>query len=61
MLTPADVAKALNISYDTALHMIKYSGIPYVKVGRQYRVCEKVFYDLLSSDDSIEISFGDAC
>lgn len=38
MLTPHDVADILKVSYETALEFIKYSGIDYVKVGRQYRI-----------------------
>jgi excisionase family DNA binding protein len=38
MLTPHDVADILKVSYETALAFIKYSGIDYIKVGRQYRV-----------------------
>ena len=38
MLTPHDVADILKVSYETALEFIKYSGIDYIKVGRQYRV-----------------------
>ena len=40
MLTPQDVATVLQVSYDSALAFIKYSGMDYVKVGRQYRVAE---------------------
>lgn len=46
MLTPKEIADVLKISYESALAFIKYSGIDYVKVGRQYRVSEdklKVF------------------
>lgn len=57
MLTPAEVAECLNISYDTALHMIKYSGIPYVKIGRQYRVSEDVVNDLLGHDGTVIIDY----
>ena len=39
-LTPQDVAKFLKISYDKALELIKYSGVEYVQIGRQYRVLE---------------------
>ena len=39
-MTPAEVAEMLKISYDTALELIKYSGVEYVQVGRQYRVLE---------------------
>ena len=41
MLTPKEVAETLKISYEAALAFIKYSGIDYVKVGRQYRVSEE--------------------
>ncbi len=38
MLTPHDVADIMKVSYETALEFIKYSGIDYIKIGRQYRV-----------------------
>ena len=38
MLTPKEVADILKISYESALAFIKYSGVDYIKVGRQYRV-----------------------
>ena len=41
MLTPKEVAETLKISYEAALAFIKYSGVDYVKVGRQYRVSEE--------------------
>lgn len=41
MLTPKEVAEILKISYEAALAFVKYSGIDYVKVGRQYRVSEE--------------------
>lgn len=40
LLTPIDVAEILGVSYETALSFIKYSGIDYVRIGRQYRVSE---------------------
>lgn len=40
LLTPNDVAEILGVSYETALSFIKYSGIDYVRIGRQYRVSE---------------------
>ena len=39
-MTPSEVAEMLKISYDKALELIKYSGVEYVQVGRQYRVLE---------------------
>ena len=38
MLTPKDVAAILQVSYESALAFIKYSGIDYHKIGNQYRV-----------------------
>ena len=40
LLTPHEIATVLNISYASALAFIKYSGIDYIQIGRQYRVCE---------------------
>jgi excisionase family DNA binding protein len=37
-LTVQEVAEMLKISYDKALDFIKYSGVEYVQIGRQYRV-----------------------
>lgn len=48
VFTVYDVADALKVSYETALNYIKYSGVPYFKVGRTYRVNSsdlKVFID----------------
>ena len=60
MLTPAEVAERLNISYDTALTMIKTSGIPYLKIGRQYRVNESVIDELTSQGDVVIVDFEEA-
>ena len=38
MLTPKEVAKIMKVNYETALAFIRFSGMDYVKVGRQYRV-----------------------
>lgn len=57
MLSPAEVAERLNVSYDTALQMIKYSGIPYVKIGRQYRVSEAVIDDIVNQTDVVVIDY----
>ena len=39
-MTVSEVAEMLKISYDKALEFIKYSGVEYVQIGRQYRVLE---------------------
>ena len=46
-LTANDISKMLKISYDKALEFIKYSGVEYVKIGRQYRVAESKFTEFL--------------
>ena len=38
LLTPKEVAKLLNIGYESALAFIKYSGVDFLKIGNQYRV-----------------------
>ena len=59
MLTPTDVASILNVSYDTALAYIKRSGIPYIKIGRQYRVSEESLHEILHTGDCVEITLDD--
>lgn len=59
MLTPAEVAKRLCVSYDTALHLIKHSGIPYLKIGRQYRVNEEVINELTSQGETVIVDYDD--
>lgn len=46
-LTVYDVARILKVSYDKALELIKYSGMEYVKIGRQYRVSPQKLNDYL--------------
>ncbi len=42
-LTPKDIAKILQISYESALAFIRFSGIDYWQIGRQYRVSAEAF------------------
>ena len=60
MLTPSDIAKILNVSYDTALNFVKYSGIPYIKIGHQYRVNEAALEAVLASEETLEVTFDEA-
>ena len=60
MLTPHEVAERLNVSYDTALRIIKSSGIPYLKIGRQYRVSERVFNELVDQQEIVFISYDES-
>ena len=46
-LSVQEVAEMLKISYDKALDFIKYSGVEYVQIGRQYRVQESRLQEFL--------------
>lgn len=59
MLTAADIAENLQVSYETALDFIKYSGIDYVKIGRQYRVSEKKMQAFLSRKGKLTINIAE--
>ena len=39
-MTVGEISEMLKISYDKALDFVKYSGVEYVLIGRQYRVLE---------------------
>lgn len=60
MLTPAEVAERLRVSYDTALHLIKYSGLPYLRIGRQYRMSEVVLDDLITRAYVVTVDYDEA-
>ncbi len=49
MLTPRELADRLKISYEKALEIIRYSGLKYTKIGRQYRVSEADLVAFLKS------------
>ena len=51
MLTPREVAEIMKISYEAALAFIRYSGIDYIKVGRQYRVSQDKLDTFLNKKD----------
>ena len=42
LLTVREIARALQVSYETALHMVKHD-MRYIRLGRQYRVTEESF------------------
>lgn len=41
LVTVKEVAEILKISYESALYIIKYDELPYIQVGRQFRVDKK--------------------
>ena len=58
LLTPMEIAELLKISYDSALAFIKYSGIHYIKIGRQYRVSEDTLAAFLSKAGHTYVDLG---
>ena len=56
LLTPQETAKMLKISYEKALDFIKYSGVEYIKIGRQYRVDESKLNAFLQKNNDIPLS-----
>lgn len=55
MLTPHQIAYILQISYDSALAFVRYSGIDYIKIGRQYRVSRDKFEAFIKQKGKITI------
>lgn len=49
MLTPREVADRLKISYEKALEIIRFSGLKYTRIGRQYRVSEEELTSFLKN------------
>ena len=52
-LTVTEIAEMLKVSYDTALHYVKYS-LDSVKIGRQYRVLESKLNEALYPPKSVK-------
>lgn len=52
-LTVSEVAEMLRISYDTALHFVKYN-VESVVIGRQYRVLESKLNEVLYPPKSVK-------
>ncbi len=52
--TAQEISKMMKISYQNALLLIRYSGIPYIKIGRQYRVSVDAFNEFTKSTNIVE-------
>ena len=48
VLDAKDVASILSVSYISALRVIRYGGINYVRIGRAYRISKQNFIDWLN-------------
>lgn len=58
-LTPHEIADILQISYEKALEFVKYSGVPYVRIDRQYRVEENALKAFLSRKGNLHIDLSE--
>lgn len=56
--SPQDVADTFGISYDKALEFIKFSGVEFVQIGRQYRVSENKLNEYLYPKKPKKIKFN---
>ena len=56
MLTPKEISKILNLSYGLTLEFIKYSGIEYIQIGRQYRVSEEKLNAFLNQKGKVYVN-----
>jgi len=52
ILTARDIAGYLGIGYNKALRLIRYGGIPYLKLNNTYRVSRERFLNWLQSDET---------
>ena len=53
--TPMEISEILKISYNVALDYIRNSGIPYQRIGRQYRVSVDAFNEFVKETHIMEI------
>lgn len=59
LLTPKEVAEILQVSYDSALAFVKYSGVDYLQVGRQYRVSEDKLRAFLNKKGQVTVDLNE--
>ncbi|MGB7605895.1 MAG: hypothetical protein WBL93_10515 [Lutisporaceae bacterium] len=55
IMTALQISEYLSIGYVKALHLIKYSGMHYIKIGNTFRVNKKKFELWLNQDGQIHI------
>lgn len=48
LLTISEAADILKLSYDKTLWLVKYGDLPYIPIGRQYRIDEKDLEDYIN-------------
>ena len=56
-LTARDISVILNIGYVNSLNLIKYGGLPSIKIGRTYRVSKQNFLNWMNDKESKIINY----
>ena len=56
LLTTQQIADILQVSYDTALDFVKHSGVPYIMVGKQYRVPQTKFHEFIEAESDSNVN-----
>ncbi len=55
ILTAYDIADYLGIGYNKALRLIRYGGIPHLKMNNTYRVSNERFFEWLDGETVREV------
>ena len=58
VLTARMVAEIMSVGYTKALNIVKYSGLPYIKIGSTYRIYKVNFERWLASEQAQELIFN---
>ena len=51
-LSARDLSEFLNIGYTKSLRLIRFGGLPYIRIGSVYRVSKKIFIEWLHGTDT---------
>lgn len=51
-LSARDISKVLGLGYTKSLRLIRFGGLPYIKLGNTYRVSKQNFIDWLNSSET---------
>lgn len=57
-LTIKDLAHELKVSTKTCYKLIKKNAVPFVRIGRSYRIPRSYLLELLNSNDKIDLHAG---
>lgn len=55
ILNARDISEYLGIGYVKSLNLIKYSGIPFLRIGNTYRINRGKFQQWLNTDSPVNV------